>query len=55
MQQPEGTVQSADFFDSHNPAGLEAREKALLAALEDLESWLSTGLLIAILNVVVVV
>ncbi|KAG2447462.1 hypothetical protein HYH02_007783 [Chlamydomonas schloesseri] len=35
-------VQSAAFFDHNNEAGMEARNRALNAALDDLVSWLRT-------------
>jgi hypothetical protein len=34
-------VQDALFFDHHNPAGMEARNRALHAALDDMLLWLS--------------
>ncbi|KAG2485295.1 hypothetical protein HYH03_015969 [Edaphochlamys debaryana] len=40
LQKGEREVQNADFFDAHNPAGLEARNRALYAALDDLTSYL---------------
>jgi len=36
-------AQDAAFFDHRNPAGREARERALAAALEDMEGWLSSS------------
>ncbi|KXZ51897.1 hypothetical protein GPECTOR_11g330 [Gonium pectorale] len=40
LQKGDHEVQNADFFDAHNPAGLEARNRALYAALDDLTSYL---------------
>jgi hypothetical protein len=34
-------AQDAAFFDHRNPAGREARERALVAALDDMEAWLT--------------
>lgn len=41
-QRPEGVLQDASFFDYNNKEGMEARERALMAALEDLELWLES-------------
>ncbi|KAL3144542.1 hypothetical protein ABBQ32_004273 [Trebouxia sp. C0010 RCD-2024] len=35
-------LQDAAFFDHNNTAGMKAREQALSAALDDMESWLAT-------------
>ncbi|DBA78530.1 hypothetical protein WJX79_005894 [Trebouxia sp. C0005] len=35
-------MQDAAFFDHNNVAGMKAREQALYAALDDMESWLAT-------------
>ncbi|KAK9833381.1 hypothetical protein WJX81_000334 [Elliptochloris bilobata] len=42
-QKGESDVQDAAFFDHNNPAGREARHRALIAALEDMEGWLATA------------
>ena len=42
-QRGAGEVQDAGWFDPGNPVGYEARQRALLAALDDLEAWLATG------------
>lgn len=39
--QAQGEVQDASFFDPSNPEGNIARARALHAALEDMEAWLS--------------
>lgn len=36
----DGVVQDASFFDSHNAAGMEARQKALNLAIHDMLAWL---------------
>ncbi|CAD7703452.1 unnamed protein product [Ostreobium quekettii] len=38
----DGQIQDASFFDHRNPAGMEAREKALHAALDDLMLYLQS-------------
>ncbi|GIL74841.1 hypothetical protein Vretimale_2423 [Volvox reticuliferus] len=40
LQKGDHEVQNADFFDAHNPAGIEARNRALNAALDDLQAYL---------------
>ncbi|GLC46274.1 hypothetical protein PLESTB_000596000 [Pleodorina starrii] len=40
LQKGDHEVQNADFFDAHNPAGMEARHRALFAALDDLQAYL---------------
>ncbi|GAX77020.1 hypothetical protein CEUSTIGMA_g4467.t1 [Chlamydomonas eustigma] len=42
MQKPEGQLQSADFFDSHNQEGIKQRNKALEAALADVDDYLDS-------------
>jgi len=42
LQAPAGAVQDASFFDSRNSEGAAARHRALLAALDDMESWLNS-------------
>lgn len=37
-----GEVQDATFFDPSNKEGFAARQRALVAALEDMESWLDS-------------
>lgn len=39
-QKTEQLEQDANFFDQANPAGMEARERALHAALDDMLGWL---------------
>ena len=41
-QKGEDEVQDASFFDYRNAAGRGARHRALAAALDDMEAWLST-------------
>ncbi|KAK9817958.1 hypothetical protein WJX72_004907 [[Myrmecia] bisecta] len=41
-QKGDAGVQDASFFDHSNPEGVQAREKALYAALDDMEAWLAT-------------
>ena len=36
-------VQDASFFDHSNQAGMEARNRALYAALDDMTDWLASG------------
>ncbi|GIL48145.1 hypothetical protein Vafri_4830 [Volvox africanus] len=40
LQKGDHEVQTAEFFDAHNPMGIEARNRALYAALDDLQSYL---------------
>ncbi|KAK9918087.1 hypothetical protein WJX75_001099 [Coccomyxa subellipsoidea] len=40
VQKGAGEVQDASFFDPTNEAGLKARHHALMAALEDMDTWL---------------
>ncbi|KAG2451906.1 hypothetical protein HYH02_003681 [Chlamydomonas schloesseri] len=40
LQKGDHEVQNAAFFDAHNSAGMEARNRALYAALDDLRSYL---------------
>mmetsp|Transcript_6882 Transcript_6882/g.17136 ORF Transcript_6882/g.17136 Transcript_6882/m.17136 type:complete len:656 (-) Transcript_6882:490-2457(-) len=42
LQKHSGEVQDATFFDRNNPHGMEARQRALLAALDDLTTWLNS-------------
>lgn len=41
-QAPSGSQQKADFFDPTNKEGTAARQKAFIAALEDMEAWLES-------------
>jgi len=41
-QAEEGSQQNADFFDPSNPEGAAARQRALIAALDDMETWLDS-------------
>ena len=43
IQKGKEEVQDASFFDSKNEAGLEARQKALVAALDAMLGWLESG------------
>ncbi|EFJ46639.1 hypothetical protein VOLCADRAFT_30993, partial [Volvox carteri f. nagariensis] len=40
LQKGDHEVQNADFFDAHNSAGIEARNRALYAALDHLKAYL---------------
>lgn len=42
LQRGKQEVQDAAFFDCHNKAGLEARHRALAAALDDLMAYLAS-------------
>jgi 6-phosphofructo-2-kinase/fructose-2,6-biphosphatase len=42
QQAGDGSQQKAEFFDPNNPEGAAARQKALLAAIEDMETWLES-------------
>ena len=42
LQARAGEVQDASFFDPGNPNGMEARQRALVSALEDMEGWLDS-------------
>ena len=42
QQAPPGSQQKAEFFDPGNPEGSAARQRALLAALQDMEAWLES-------------
>lgn len=42
QQKCDGEVQNASFFDRHNAHGMEMRERALMAALDDLTAYLNS-------------
>ncbi|GLI69499.1 hypothetical protein VaNZ11_014133 [Volvox africanus] len=44
LQKSDHEVQTAEFFDAHNPMGIEARNRALYAALDDLQGYLDSDI-----------